>query len=233
MKLFLSSTWKDRHETRQRLVKAIGEVFGEAFHLVYMERFGADTQPPFDVCLRHVRQSDVFVLLIKWRYGWVPERPENADKGWSMTRWEYETACQQGLTILPYFWEGDTIPRQEAQTYVSDLPHLEAFKETVRERQSPARFKDDEELTYLVLGDLYQKVLRRAPAPEVPLPRLSPDVPPSSRFELRGMDWYEEADAPYFHGRDSDVAALRDLLLAHPVVRLTGPSGVGKSSLLR
>jgi HEAT repeat protein len=62
---------------------------------------------------------------------------------------------------------------------------------------------------------------------------LKPNVSPATRFELRGMDWYEEADAPYFIGRAEDVRAVRGLVADYPVFRLVGPSGVGKSSLLR
>lgn len=73
-------------------------------------------------------------------------------------------------------------------------------------------------------------------SPELPKPgerSLLPNVSPPSRFEVRELDWYEEADAAYFHGRETDIKALRTLLLDQPVVRLFGPSGVGKSSLLR
>jgi hypothetical protein len=51
--------------------------------------------------------------------------------------------------------------------------------------------------------------------------RANISAPP--RFELRGMDWYEEADTPYFHGRTRDITAVRRLLIDYPVVRLAGP----------
>ena len=63
--------------------------------------------------------------------------------------------------------------------------------------------------------------------------QLIPNRTPTRRFELRQLDWYEEEDAEYFLGREDQVKTLRNLLLDSPVVRLFGPSGVGKSSLLR
>ena len=69
-----------------------------------------------------------------------------------------------------------------------------------------------------------------------PLPRaraLKANTSPATRFELRGLNWYEEADRDALCGRKDDVRALQRLVLEEPVVRLKGPSGVGKSSLLR
>jgi len=75
---------------------------------------------------------------------------------------------------------------------------------------------------------------QRMSARAVPTSRtLLPNISPAPRFELRGIDWYEEQDAAYLHGRTSDVQHLKQLLAVHPVVRLAGPSGTGKSSLLR
>lgn len=70
---------------------------------------------------------------------------------------------------------------------------------------------------------------------KVPTPRrtLLRNSAPESRFELRGIDWYDERDASFLHGRDGDIDRLKQLLAAYPVVRLVAPSGTGKSSLLR
>lgn len=72
-----------------------------------------------------------------------------------------------------------------------------------------------------------------SPTPNHVFRSLKPNIPPQSRFELRQLDWYEEADADFFRGREADVKSLRSLLLDQPVVRLFGSSGVGKSSILR
>jgi WD40 repeat protein len=50
---------------------------------------------------------------------------------------------------------------------------------------------------------------------------------------FRGLGRFEEADARYFHGRGPEVRALMEALGSRPVTVLAGPSGSGKSSLLR
>jgi hypothetical protein len=62
---------------------------------------------------------------------------------------------------------------------------------------------------------------------------LKPDIPPASRQDIRGLDWYDECDAGHFIGRDDDASRILSMLLSRPIIRLVGPSGVGKSSLIR
>ena len=47
-----------------------------------------------------------------------------------------------------------------------------------------------------------------------------------------GMDYFAEADAPRFKGRDDDARALWKRVMAVPVTLLVGESGVGKTSLI-
>jgi hypothetical protein len=62
---------------------------------------------------------------------------------------------------------------------------------------------------------------------------LKPDIVPSPREDIRGLDWYDESDAGHFMGREEDADRVLSMLLSNPVIRLLGPSGVGKSSLIR
>ncbi len=54
-----------------------------------------------------------------------------------------------------------------------------------------------------------------------------------ARNPYRGLEPFLEADAGDFHGRDALVAELVNTLATHPLVTVVGPSGVGKSSVVR
>ncbi|MEU4684495.1 nSTAND1 domain-containing NTPase [Streptomyces xinghaiensis] len=66
----------------------------------------------------------------------------------------------------------------------------------------------------------------------IPSDRLTgTDVPLPCPF--RGLDRFEEEDARYFHGRENETRELVSALGSRPLTVLVGPSGSGKSSLLR
>ncbi len=55
----------------------------------------------------------------------------------------------------------------------------------------------------------------------------------STRCPYLGLNAFSESDSPLFFGREEVIARLLARLAEHPLTVLVGPSGVGKSSLLR
>ncbi|GGV87931.1 hypothetical protein GCM10010294_70260 [Streptomyces griseoloalbus] len=53
------------------------------------------------------------------------------------------------------------------------------------------------------------------------------------REPFKGLLRFEEEDAPLFHGREDDAAALGEAVRERPLVLVTGQSGTGKSSVVR
>jgi WD40 repeat protein/DNA-binding SARP family transcriptional activator len=76
---------------------------------------------------------------------------------------------------------------------------------------------------------LEEAVRRQDPAlvAETALPEPRPTCP------YPGLAPYDVADAEDFHGRDADIAACRSRLAEAGTVTVVGPSGSGKSSLIR
>ena len=56
---------------------------------------------------------------------------------------------------------------------------------------------------------------------------------PTTRNPYRGLEMFTELDAADFHGRDGLVRELADALDEHGLVTAVGPSGIGKSSVVR
>jgi serine/threonine protein kinase len=54
-----------------------------------------------------------------------------------------------------------------------------------------------------------------------------------ARNPYKGLRSFDEADAPDFFGRDTQVEELLDAIASHRLVTVVGPSGCGKSSLVR
>lgn len=59
------------------------------------------------------------------------------------------------------------------------------------------------------------------------IPKTLPEIP------YKGLEHYQEADAPFFFGRQREWQVVADNLIASRLTVLYGVSGVGKSSLLR
>lgn len=84
------------------------------FHPRMMEYFKASGRhPPLDECMaqvsgsRHIEASDVLIVIVAHRYGWVPEdQPPPATK--SITRLECEEAVRGGREVLAFIVDDET-----------------------------------------------------------------------------------------------------------------------------
>jgi DNA-binding SARP family transcriptional activator len=79
------------------------------------------------------------------------------------------------------------------------------------------------------IDDLEAKILRRDPS----LQGATDDVPATTTCPWPGLESYDAAAAEMFFGREGDVASALAQLRARGALVVVGPSGVGKSSLLR
>ena len=92
LRVYLSSTFEDLAEYRSAALVAVRRLNHIA---VGMEDYVARPQPPLEKCLDDVSKSDLYVLLLAWRYGCIPENHEQ-----SITELEYRKAVESGIPTL-------------------------------------------------------------------------------------------------------------------------------------
>ena len=158
--VFISSTSEDlkdyRRAARDAAVKS-------KFLLEWMEDFDASGhRPPLDECLAKVAAANVVVVIVAYRYGWVPEG--HAPK--SITRLECEEVVNQGKEVLAFlvdpafdwpvqlkesyrvteaFEKGKFDPDLPAEVQ-RNLAGLAEFKEWLNSRAIRATFTNPEDL---------------------------------------------------------------------------------------
>jgi formylglycine-generating enzyme required for sulfatase activity len=155
-KVFVSGTFLDNQE-RRKLVQDAITVAGMVWH--GMEIFTASTRPTVEECLRYVKEADLLVGIIAWRYGWEPDGQK------SITEMEYEAAKERLMFLidpkLPVDMEKDIDPGEERW---DKQKKLAAFKERISSDQMPALFTETT-LQAKVLSALNEWRRQREPEP--------------------------------------------------------------------
>lgn len=97
MKVYISSTFEDLREHRAAVQKALRRM---GHDVISMEEYGAEAAKPLARCREDVRAADVYLIVLAWRYGYVPP-DDNPDKQ-SVTRLEFEEAKRAGKPVLAF-----------------------------------------------------------------------------------------------------------------------------------
>jgi hypothetical protein len=140
-----------------------------------MEYFAAsDTHLPLAACLKHVSASDVLIVIVAHRYGWVPvDQPGHLHK--SITWLECERAVKEGKNVLAFIVDDSSEwPTQYGEAYGivsaiengNDAPeklkviqrnvdNLKRFKAWLQERGVISTFKTPDDLSTKILHALH------------------------------------------------------------------------------
>jgi tetratricopeptide (TPR) repeat protein len=212
--VFVSSTSRDLGAHREAVRRAI-EVLRQ--HLIRMEDFGAQVGDGATVSTAEVASCDLFVLVVAWRYGFIPHNETR-----SITELEYLEARRLGRPCLICLSDESTQdqdgPGDLFPASLRDPEHATQLA-TFRTSLLPGHVVD----RFTTPGSLYESVVRALSQwmlaqPEGPRPPR--DVP---------------AAVPDFVGRDSELddlcARLRGGQSGGLSAAVLGMAGVGKSAL--
>src|SRR5437588_6186157 len=100
--IYLSSTYGDLIEHRNLVYRALRRMH---HHVIAMEDYVATDQRPLDKCLADVADSDLYIGIFAWRYGYIPLE-ENPDHK-SITELEYRKAIENGKSRLIFILKED------------------------------------------------------------------------------------------------------------------------------
>jgi uncharacterized protein DUF4062 len=124
--IFISSTYDDLKEERERVIKAILEMG----HIpVGMEMFSAADESQWNIIKRRIEESDYYLVVVANRYG------STDDDGVSYTEKEYDYAIGQGVPAIGFLLD-DTAPwptnRNDSDPVTKK--RLEDFKSKLKKR---------------------------------------------------------------------------------------------------
>jgi hypothetical protein len=206
-KVFISSTSEDLKPYRKAARDA---ALGAGILPVQMEYFAASGQhDPLKACLERVSQTDVVVLILAYRYGWVPDDQE-ADQHKSITWLECEQANSEKKEVLAFVIDADhSWPTElteehriaaavtagkataelltEVQRNVERLKDFKAWIDSIGVR---AKFTTAEDLGWKVSEALRDWKNRHAKA-DLQLETKRPATPPTPTFPPAYREWLQ------------------------------------------
>jgi len=217
MKVFISSTFKDLAEYRD---KAIEVVLRHKCEPLAMEYFGARAEEPKKVCEKEIRECDVFIGIYAHRYGFVPEGETK-----SITQLEYELAkdlkpCLCFIVEESYPWNPKFI---EMEKYGA----LTRFLDKVKKERTVESFKSPDHFMGILSTSLAKHIKEKEGTPvHVEKACLIPAAPIPYMAHPYALP-------EHFTGRRAEMAMLSNWFFneKEPVLVLEAIGGMGKSAL--
>lgn len=164
LRVYLSSTYQDLKDFRALVADGLQQL---GHFAVGMEDYVADGARPLAKCIKDVAESEVYVGIFAWRYGFVPDEPANPKK-LSIVELELETAIRElGRERCLIFildrtaaWLPD---RMDSSTGENEAgKRITALKKRLETEFTVAYFKNEQHLAQLV----NTSVSRLPPPPE-------------------------------------------------------------------
>ncbi|HKQ80117.1 MAG TPA: DUF4062 domain-containing protein [Blastocatellia bacterium] len=215
LRVYLSSTFEDLKEYRAAVFAALEKA---GLDVARMEAYTAADERPLDYCLRDVSQSDIYVGLFAWRYGYEPPADHGNPLSKSITELEYRQAEICKLRKFVFLAHSDTKAvwadrfKDEMSGESGRGEKLNAFRKELGVEKSASFFRKPDELATLVLAAIMRSGLSGRPynipprpAGFVPRPNLTTSLVPS----LSG--------------------ASEDVTFTHTIIQ--GAGGMGKTTL--
>ena len=212
-RVYISSTYEDLKEHREAVERALRKVSG--IEISRMEDYVADDARPLDKCLRDVRSCDVYVGIIAWRYGYVPENDNPERK--SITEREYLEAKDKKRLIFLLDEDADW-KLKYTDSHTGDGgggKEIERFRDELSKDKTCSFFNTPDKLAALVTAAVSNVV-------QAPPPSVKPEITHFRELQhalLLAYSQYDEALAQKLQpalglGRDKSILLSPTALFA-------------------
>ena len=94
-RIYISSTYWDLKDERKAVINTLRRLVDFHIEVVGMEDYAATDERPVDKCTGDVKTCDLYVGILAWRYGYVPDGYQK-----SITHMEYEAATDANIPRL-------------------------------------------------------------------------------------------------------------------------------------
>jgi hypothetical protein len=99
MKVYISSTYQDLIDHRAAVDRTLRRM---GHDVIGMEQYIAEGGKPVERCKADVRAADAYVIIVAWRYGYVPGRTAATPDNRSITEIELAEAQAKGKPVLAF-----------------------------------------------------------------------------------------------------------------------------------
>ncbi len=230
---YVSSTFSDLEGYRAKVNKALRKA---GYELVAMEDYPAFDERPLYKCLDDVASCDIYVGILAWRYGYIPEK-DNPDKK-SITHREYERAGDSKLPRLMFLLDPEADWKRDRMDVVAKEGKkgalIQRFRDEVQTRHGRAFFKSPDDLAAQVVWAITATLSERYRQP--------PDRKQTASAESRSWNWPKPWDfGPCFVSKRRDFVGREWLFqqvadcVTHDgsqALLIQADYGVGKSAFI-
>jgi Domain of unknown function (DUF4062) len=223
--VMISSTYVELTEHRAAVSQA---ALGLGMRPLDMANDSALPGDLIEESLAKVEEADIYIGLISYRYGQIPDDPRRNPDGLSLTELEYRRAVKRGIPRGVFIMHDDHtpgIPRSAVLKELATRDKLEAFIALVRNDSICAEFAS--------VADLKAKAVQTLAVLKEKLGRGTVRSGPSESAIPAPPAFY--AQPPYlpgnkFQGRASELTAMRDWAGGpEPMMLFEAIGGMGKS----
>jgi hypothetical protein len=157
--VFISSTNEDLKEYRKKASEII-------LHFrctpIQMEYFGALPELPIDVCQEMVEKSDLLILIVSNRFGWVPPKKLKGDGKKSITWLEYDWAEKAGKDIYVFLLNpnGKLLKDEHSETKTASR-RLLGFQQYLKKYKTVQYINSPDELASYVGVSIFHWLLKK------------------------------------------------------------------------